>query len=92
MKKKSSNVAVDYEELALSDAASVKFSKSVDITGTTIYGAIVKAGAEVGNVSYSSKGDYMNTCLKPFDVLTTEEVNALYSLVPQCISEQTETN
>lgn len=87
MKKKSSNAVVNYESLALSDVANVTFTRTDDITGINIYGTIVKEGAEVGNVSYSSKGGYMNTCLKPFDVLTAEEVNTLYSLVPKCIAE-----
>ena len=87
MKKKSSNAQVKYDAVALSETAFLDFVKTIDAAGTTVYGKIVKDGTEVGNVAYSSKGGYMNTCLKPFDSLTVEEVKALYDQVPDCISE-----
>ena len=87
MKKKSSNSVINYDPVKLSDAADVHFTKTTDASGTTIYGKIVKAGAEVGNVAYSSKGGYMNTSLKPVSALTKDEVKSLYNQVPDCITE-----
>ncbi len=87
MKKKSSNAVVNYDPVQLSEAAAVHFTRTTDASGTTIYGKIVKEGAEVGNVAYSSKGGYMNTSLKPFSALTEGEVKSLYAQVPDCISE-----
>lgn len=87
MKKKSSNAQVNYDAVSLSDSAAVHFTKTITAAGTTVYAKIVKGGAEVGNVSYSSKGCYLNTVLKPYDSLTAEEVKALYDQVPDCISE-----
>lgn len=87
MKKQKSQAVVNYEPVSLSDAAKVSFTRTTDAAGTVIYGKIVKDGAEVGNVAYSSKAGYMNTSLKPYDSLTSDEVKSLYDQVPDCIAE-----
>ncbi len=87
MKKKSSNAVVNYDPVQLSEAAAVHFLRTTDASGTSIHGKIIKAGAEVGNVAFCGKGGYMITSIKPFKALTEEEVKALYSQVPDCITE-----
>ncbi len=87
MKKKSSNSSVSYDPVVLSENASINFTRVSNTNGTTVYGKIVKDGAEVGNVAYDSRGGYMNTSLKPFAALTQEEVSAVYATVPGCINE-----
>lgn len=87
MKKKTERTSVSYDPVVISEVASVHFTKSVKQTGTSIYGKILKDGAEVGQVSYEESGGYLITSVKPFSSLTKEEVSELYAQVPACIDE-----
>lgn len=87
MKKKAERTSVNYDPVAISEAASIQFHKTVNSAGTTIYGKVTKDGAEVGNVSYDESGGYLITSVKPFGSLTKEEVAELYAQVPTCIDE-----
>ena len=87
MKKKTEKTSVSYDPVVISETTNVQFTKSVKSTGTTIYGKILKDGAEVGQVSYEESGGYLITNIKPFSSLTKEEVAALYAEVPACVDE-----
>lgn len=91
MKKVATNSTVNFEPVVISKEASIKFSMTTDAVSTTLYGSIVKNGAEVGSVSFDSKGNgYLYTNIKALDVLTSEEVDEIYNQVPTCVREATE--
>lgn len=87
MKKKTEKTSVSYDPVVISEATSIQFTKNVRSTGTTIYGKILKDGAEVGNVSYEESADYLITSIKPVSQLTKEEIEEIYAQVPTCIDE-----
>ena len=87
MKKKTEKTSVSYDPVAISEAASIQFTKNVRSTGTTIYGKILKDGAEVGNASYEESAGYLITSIKPVNQLTKEEIAEIYAQVPACIDE-----
>lgn len=87
MKKNSENLSVSFDPVVLSENVKITFNRVTNAKGTTVYGKILKNGAEVGNVAYDSAGGYMNTCLKPFSSLTKEEVVAVYAVIPECVYE-----
>ena len=87
MKKKTEKTSVSYDPVAISEAASIQFTKNVRSTGTSIYGKILKDGAEVGNVSYEESAGYLITSIKPVSQLTKEEIAEIYTQVPVCIDE-----
>lgn len=87
MKQKTMNQSASYEPVALSDEASVDFSKRTDQGGTIILGKVEKGGSEAGTVVYNSKDGFLNTSLKPLATLTADEVKAFFEAVPTCISE-----
>lgn len=87
MKKKTANSTVNYDPEKISETTAIHFTKVTNASGTTLYGKIVKNDAEVGNVSYDEKGNYMVTSIKPYSTLTNEEVKTIYGRVPDCINE-----
>lgn len=87
MKKKTQNMSVSYDPVTVSKEAVISFTRVTNAAGTTIYGRVMKSGAEVGSIAYDSKGCYLTTSLKPFDALTGEEVEALYAQVAGCVSD-----
>lgn len=87
MKEQTTNSTVNYEPVVVSDETSIYFTKVTTSNNVAVYGKIVKAGAEVGNVSFDKAGGYLITSLKPYSDLTQEEVVGVYQNVPGCIKE-----
>lgn len=87
MKKKTANSTVNYDPEVVSENTSVHFTRVTNAAGSTVYGKILKDDAEVGNVSYDSKGNYLIVSLKPYSSLTKEEVNTILSTANNCVCE-----
>lgn len=87
MKKKTANSTVNYDPEVISENTSVHFTRVTNAAGSTVYGKILKDDAEVGNVSYDSKGNYLIVSLKPYDALTREEAGAILSMAHGCVCE-----
>lgn len=90
MKARTMNATVGYDPEVISESTNIHFTKVTNASGTTIYGKIEKNGAEAGNISHETKGDYLITTLKPYSGLTADEVKGIYEAVPRCIAELTE--
>lgn len=87
MEKKSQNSTTNYAPEKVTEAVEINFTRIVSGGNTTISGSIRKDGSEAGTVSFESSGNYLITSLKPYSVLTDEEVAAVYHAVPGCITE-----
>ncbi len=87
MKKKTQNMSVGYDPEQVTTNVEISFKKTVRGSNTTIVGNIRKNGESVGSASYDALGNYMITQLKPFDVLTEEEVAAVHNALPRCFAE-----
>lgn len=87
MKKKTENSTVNYDPVQVNEMLSINFTKVTGSKGVTIYGKVMKDGAEVGSVSYDAAGDYLITNLKPFSKVDAEEVVGIYAQIPECIQE-----
>ncbi len=87
MEKKSENATITYEPEAINENTSVTFTKVTNASGTTIYGKIEKLNAEVGSISYESKGNYLITSIKPASELTQEEQSAIFAGTPDWIQQ-----
>lgn len=87
MKEQTTNSTVNYEPVVISDEVSIYFTKVVNSSNITIYGKVMKKGAEVGSVSLDKSGGYLITSLKPYTELTEIEVKGIYGKVPECIKE-----
>lgn len=87
MEKKSQNSTTNYAPEKVTEAVEVNFTRIVSGGNTSISGSIRKDGSEVGAVSFESAGNYLITSLKPYGVLSGDEVTAVYNSVPGCIAE-----
>ncbi len=87
MEKKAENSTTNYAPEKVSEAVEIHFTKIVSGGNTTVSGTIRKDGSDVGSVSFETAGNYLITSLKPYGGLTGEEVTAVYSAVPGCITE-----
>jgi hypothetical protein len=90
MKKKTANATISYDPIMIGEKAEICFSKVTTANAVTIYGRIVKEGEDAGSISYDSRGNYLNCSLKPYGLLTEDEVMSVYSQVPGCIKEMLE--
>lgn len=87
MEKKTQNVSASYAPEQVTENVEITFTKMVRGNNITIVGNIKKNDDNVGSVSYDAVGNYMISQLKPFDVLTEEEVTAVHNAMPRCITE-----
>ena len=87
MKKKTANATISYDPVVISEETTISFTKSTNALGTTIYGRVLKNSVDAGTVAYDGKGNYLNLSLKPYDLLTQEEISEVYAQVPQCVRE-----
>lgn len=87
MKAKSTNATVAFEPEAVSENVSIFFVKATKPSGITVTGRIKKGEAEVGSIVLTESDNYLLTSLKPFNSLTKEEVEAIYTKVPGFLAE-----
>lgn len=87
MKEKKSNSVTNFQPESITAEVLVEFTRVTDASNTTISGSIVKNEANVGDVSYDQKSDFLITRLKPFSSLTEDEVSAVCAGIPGYIKE-----
>lgn len=87
MEKKAENSTTNYAPEKVTEAVEIHFTKIVSGGNTTVSGTIKKESADVGSVSFETTGNYLITQLKPYNSLTGEEVQSVYTAVPGCIAE-----
>lgn len=89
MKKEGENSTTNYAPEQVSEGVEIHFTKIATGSRTTISGRIKKDGSDAGSVSYDTAGNYLITSLKPYGLLTCDDVKAVYAAVPGCIAEMT---
>ncbi len=88
MEKKTENSTVSYAPEHITEAVEINFTKITTRNKVMVTGSIRKAGSEVGAVSLESgAGDSLITSIKPYSALTGDEIAAVHSAIPGCISE-----
>jgi len=87
MEKKTENATITYEPEVINSDTQVTFTKITNASGTTIYGKVEKNGAEVGSISFETKGNYLITTVKPYSELTAEETATIFGSTPDWIQQ-----
>lgn len=86
MEKKTLNSMEQFTETVSEDVV-IDFTKNTNTMNVSVYGRILKQGAEVGSITYDKGGNNMTLSYKPFDALTFEEKNIICQKAMPCISE-----
>lgn len=82
MKEKRNNAVTHFEVETICNGVNVEFTRVVTGDNMTFSGVISKEDAQVGDISYAQKDDYLIVRLKPCSQLTDDEVAAIYAAMP----------
>lgn len=65
----------------------VNFRKVTSSNNVSIYAEIVQGDSQVGTFSFDKSANYMTVTIKPYSSVSKEDVAAIYSKVPEWITE-----